>query len=260
MSTILDFMVESLFGGLLANDLYVPDGLSGLVDEAEAEIAHTRAVDDGAADDVAALLEGEALGHAVVHDHTPVAGEDDGLFAVQPPHGCGVGADCHADVLDVFVALHDGVGLEDGAVALVVKTGGKAEELDVEEFAIECIPGERGLLENRLGRGGLHRRSAGGEVDGGLFLDHDFHLLPVLREGGEHAFIRLGGESVADVAVGEDGVGAVGLADGLQEQPSPDEALGIRGGGFVGCRSEIAREGLRNVDLLVLFLAGDRCA
>ena len=64
---------EYLFHSLFCAEGYVSDGGAVAVYKADAEVAHPGAVDYGAPQDVAAFMEGEGLGSAVVHYHTAVA-------------------------------------------------------------------------------------------------------------------------------------------------------------------------------------------
>src|ERR1035437_11148481 len=53
----------------------VLDRITIFINEADTEIAQAGAVDDGAANDVPALIEREAFGDTVIHHHAPIAGE-----------------------------------------------------------------------------------------------------------------------------------------------------------------------------------------
>ena len=60
--------------------------LSFLVEEADTEVTHARAIDDGTTQDVTAFLQGETARHADVLHHTAVATEQEGFLAIEPPH------------------------------------------------------------------------------------------------------------------------------------------------------------------------------
>src|SRR5450631_675700 len=91
----------------------VLDRLTVLVDQADAEIAQAWAVDDGAANDVPALMEREPFGDDIVHHHTPVVEEVHGFGAVDPPDGRRIGAGGQANVGHLARAVDDGNGPED---------------------------------------------------------------------------------------------------------------------------------------------------
>lgn len=112
-----------------------------LIEETNTEITHSGTVDEGSTDDVLTFLQGQPARQAVVLDHAAVARKNYGFFAVQPPHGCGVGAYRHPDVLHVFGTFDDRDSPEQYTVYLFLQARGKAKQLHIEEFAFECVPG-----------------------------------------------------------------------------------------------------------------------
>ena len=118
-------------------------------------------------------------------------------------------------------AVDDGDGPEDDAVGRLVQAVGEAEELDVETGGVEGVPRE--LLAG-------HR-----------------HRVAVARNHGHLPGEVLRGERTPDVAVGEHGVGAVRLGDGLEQQPAPQEALDVRRPGHARRRREVGRDRPRGI-------------
>ena len=93
-------------------------------------------------------------------------------------------------------------------------------------------------------------RAATLQVHRRLVLDGHLYLGAILREDvTELAFEVLLAENFADIAVHEDGVGTVGLADRLEEQPAAQEALCIRRRGGRGHGDEILVELGRGVGI-----------
>ena len=171
------------------------------IEEADAEVAETGAVDDGAAQDVAALLEGEAGRHAVVLDHAAVAFEQQYLLTVEPPDGGSVATCSEAHIVDLLVAVDVGDGPEERTVGLVTVFLGEAEELHVVVLAVECMPAE--------------------------LLIADLDDLSVLGQGG-HLVLEPGlREGIAQIGIGEDDVRAHVLTDGLKKHPTADISLRV---------------------------------
>jgi len=97
------------------------DRITIFINKSDAEIAHAGAVDDGAANDVSALVEREAFGDAVIHHHAPIAEEVHGFLAVEPPHRRRIGTDGQAHVPHLPRAVNDGHGPEQDAVRRLVQ-------------------------------------------------------------------------------------------------------------------------------------------
>ena len=88
------------------------------------------------------------------------------------------------------------------------------------------MPGER-LLDGRdLGLCGSLLSEAASETGSHFCLLIDsLYLLAVLRYDGLLTFEVLDGKVLTQIAVGEDGVAAVGLVEGLEDEPATDEAV-----------------------------------
>ena len=61
-----------------------------------------------------------------------------------------------------------------------------------------------------------------------LLFEGGLHLLTILRYDGLLTFEVLPVEVLTQIGIGEDGVAGIGFVDGLQEQPTTDEAVVIR--------------------------------
>ena len=184
-----------------------------LIDEADAKIAHTWAVDNSATNDVPTLIERESIGDAVIHHHTPVTGEDNGFFAVEPPHGCSIGPNCQANVLLFIGAGNDGDCPEQNAVHRPIEAVSEAKEFDIEIGGVQRMPREY-LICNR-------------------------DLVAVVRNNGDLVGKVLGIEGVSDIAVSEDSIAAVRLIDRFEKQPALKEPVGVRSSGGGCCRREV---------------------
>ncbi len=102
------------------------------------------------------------------------------------------------------------------------------------------MPGE--VLGNGLHLGLFRCLSTTTETSGSLLLlEHSLYLLTVLRNDGLLTLEVLTGKVLTQISVGEYCVAAIGLVDGLEKEPTTDEAFLIRLGSSTGCRSEILR-------------------
>ena len=142
------------------------------------------------------------LGDAIVHNHSPIAEETDGFFAVEPPHGRRIGANGHADVLDFTRAVDDCDGPEEDAVGRLVQSIGKAKKLDVEIGGIQGVPCE--------------------------FLTGNRHFVAVAWNDSELVWEVLRIHGVPNIGVGKHGIGAVRLGDRLEKQPALEETVLVR--------------------------------
>jgi hypothetical protein len=155
----------------------IPDRFTVLIDKADAEIAQAGTVDDGAANDVGTLVEREALGDAVIHNHAPITEEGNSFFAVEPPHGRRIRAHSHTHVLYFSRAIDDGNGPEQDAILRFVQAIGEAKELDVPRGRVQGMPCEFHIF-NR-------------------------HFVAVMRNHGELVGKVLGRDNFPDVAFGK---------------------------------------------------------
>ena len=103
-------------------------------------VAQTGAVDDGTAQGVAPLLEGETTGHAIVRHHAAVALEQEHLLTIEPPHGCAIGTCCQTHVGDVLGAVDVCFTPEEVAIELAAIFLGEAEEFHVVACALQRVP------------------------------------------------------------------------------------------------------------------------
>ena len=93
-----------------------------------------------------------------------------------------------------------------------------------------------------------HAGTAGGHVHGRLVLDGHLHRGAILGEDITELALEIrDGERLADVTVGEDGVAAIGLADGFQKQPTAQEAILVGGGEIPGGGDHVLLEVGRGV-------------
>ena len=225
-----------------SNGISARDGLSVFIYQAHAEVAHAGAVDDGATDDIVSLIEMEAVGHAVVGHHAAVAREKEHLAAIQPPLGGRVGTHRKAHIVHRRVTVDDSDHPVDDTVEALQVMLSETHEFQVVGLAVQFVPGQfLGARDDFLRA--LWRAT---EVCGLLnLLKEGFHLLPVLGHQAHLLGKIFPAKDFTQVTVGKDGVGAVGLTDGLEDGPPADESLGIGAGGFCSRRQEILLLGVR---------------
>ena len=141
--------------------------------------------------------------------------------------------------------------VEDNAVAGLVVAGCKTVEFYIEEFAVVGVPYEGLLCGHGVGEFESHRRTLTVKFYLRLFEDCRLHFLAVFGDCLELVGVVLLGELFADVTVHKHCVATVWASDGVEQQPTSDEAVFVGAGGRLGRRYKIVVDARRGRHLLL---------